>query len=110
MAIFHKHTRKLLLGVGIGAGAVVTAPYLLALLRPLLKAIVKQSFLAFERIREAAAHAAEELEDVVAEVRSELESELGPAAPGPEEEEEAGIADRSDGVERSSDGNGHRGR
>lgn len=92
MALLDKTTRHLLLGVGLGAGGVIVAPYALpivsAVLRPLTKAIIKQAFWAFEVGRERLALGLEGLEDVIAEVRAEVDEELArrrppgePAAP-----------------------------
>jgi hypothetical protein len=72
------------LGIGLGAGAVVSAPYLLpvvgAITRPLLKVLLLQSALAFERGREVFAQLAESLEDLVAEVRTEVDEKLAARA------------------------------
>jgi hypothetical protein len=82
MAWLHRDTRRLLLGVGIGAGSLLAAPVvgatLAAVARPLVKALLKHSILAAERSRQALALVAESLEDVVAEVRAEVEEELAP--------------------------------
>jgi hypothetical protein len=77
-------TRRLLLGIGIGIGAAVAFPFVApiaaAVLRPLTKVLLKQSFLALEHGRERLAQALEGLEDVVAEVRAEVEQELSTSA------------------------------
>lgn len=80
MAWLHHDTKRILLGVGIGAGSLLAAPVvgatMAAVVRPLVKAVLKHSILAAERSREAIAIAAESLEDIVAEVRAEVEEEL----------------------------------
>jgi hypothetical protein len=77
-------TRRLLLGIGIGFGAAVTFPFVApvaaAILRPLTKVLLKQGFLALEHGRERLAQALEGLEDIVAEVRAEVEQELSESA------------------------------
>ncbi len=67
-------------GIAIGAG--LTAAALLAKSalsgaggRALLRAAVKSSLLAYEKTREVLAEAAENLEDIVAEVQDELRAE-----------------------------------
>ena len=79
MALFEKETRYLLVGIGIGAGALLSAPFLKplgrALTRPILKSLVKQGFIALEAGRVALARASETVEDVVAEVQHELAEE-----------------------------------
>lgn len=81
MALFDRDTRRILLGVGIGAGSLLVAPVvgatLAAATRPIVKALLKHSILAAERSRERLAVLAESLEDVVAEVRAEVQEELG---------------------------------
>ena len=80
MAWLNHDTKRILLGVGIGAGSLLAAPVvgatLAAVVRPLVKAVLKHSILAAERSREAIAVAAESLEDIVAEGRAEVEEEL----------------------------------
>jgi len=75
MALIDKDAARVWLGVGIGAGAALAAPWLApvlsAIARPLLKVVVSQSLLATERAREGLARAGEMLSDVVAEVRAE---------------------------------------
>lgn len=48
--------------------------------RPLLKALLKQSMRAWERVRGAVGIAAETLEDLLAEIRAELDAEAEAAA------------------------------
>lgn len=63
-------------GVAIGAGAVLIGlaaiPALIMAGRPIARVAIKSGILALERGREAMAIASESLDDLVAEVRSEL--------------------------------------
>lgn len=86
MPFLSHRARYILLGAGIGAGVVlltpIVVPVVVAVARPLTKALIKQTMLAFERSREGAARVWEGLEDLVAEVRSEVDEELrGDAEP-----------------------------
>lgn len=80
MPLIEKEKSRLLLGIGIGAVGVVAAPFALpvlaAMVRPVLKELIKQSVFAMESGRERLAFLAEDLEDLMAETRSELEQEL----------------------------------
>jgi hypothetical protein len=80
MAWLSPDARKVLMGVGIGVGSALALPAAAGVLvvvgRPLLKAALKHGILAAERSRERLATLAEGLEDVIAEVRSEVEREL----------------------------------
>lgn len=75
-----KDMRTLLLGAGVGAGAMLAVPVVVgatfAVGRPLLKAALKHGILAAHRSRERLALFAETVEDVLAEVRAEVEEEL----------------------------------
>jgi hypothetical protein len=91
MAILAKSTRGTLLGLGIGAGAVLAIPYvapvLAAIARPLAKALIGRVMDGFEKGSERLAAAAESFQDLVAEVRADRaqlsEAELAaPAASG----------------------------
>ena len=89
MALLSSRARYLLLGAGIGAGVVlltpIVVPVAIAVARPFTKALLKQTWLVFERSRESAARMWEGLEDLVAEVRAEVDDELrGDAERGPE--------------------------
>ena len=63
-------------GVAIGAGvagvAAIAAPFLAHKARPLLRAAIKSGILFAEISREAFSEVSESLDDIVAEVRSEL--------------------------------------
>jgi len=70
------------LGVAIGVGATVLAatlvpsiPVLVRSARPTARAAIKSGLVLVERGREILAEAGEELEDLLAEVRSELQQE-----------------------------------
>lgn len=79
MALFDKYTVRFIGGGIVGAGAVALWPYvgpvLVVMARPLVKTVIRQSMLGFEQSRERLARAAETFEDLVAEVRSEVEEE-----------------------------------
>jgi hypothetical protein len=68
---------------GLGAAFVLpfVAPVVGEVVRPLLKVLLKQGLLGLERVRTAAARASESLEDLLAEVRSEVEAELKASEP-----------------------------
>lgn len=80
MAALDHDTKKILLGVGIGLGGALLIPAVAGVLgivgRPLVKAALKHGVLAAERSRERLAVLAEGLEDLVAEVRAEVEEAL----------------------------------
>lgn len=79
MALIDKDVARFIGGGLTGAAAVVVAPYVgpvvTAIARPLLKAVIRQGTLGFAAGRVRLARAAETLEDLVAEVRAELEEE-----------------------------------
>jgi hypothetical protein len=58
-------------GVAVGAALPVIIPAIMEGGRPLAKALLKHSSLAFERLQVSAARATEWIEDLFAEVRSE---------------------------------------
>lgn len=77
------------IGVGLAAAGIVKAlmPALSSLGRPVAKGLIKGGIVAYDTGREAVANAAEFVEDMVAEVRAEMEAERehGQAVPaGPE--------------------------
>ncbi len=65
-------------GLAIGIGAAVIAPLLAPLVasvgKPVAKSVIKAGILFYEKGRETAAELGEVLEDLVAEVRSELQA------------------------------------
>ena len=68
----------ILVGVGLGAVALVAnAPRLLRSARPLLRQGLKRGLAAYDGLRGAAAEFAEDVEDLVAEVQSELKQAGG---------------------------------
>jgi hypothetical protein len=87
MAILDKATRGTLLGVGMGAGAVLAiryvGPVLVAIARPLAKALISRGMDGFETASLTLAGAAESFQDLVAEVRAERGRlpEADPTAP-----------------------------
>lgn len=80
------HTRTFLIGFVAGAATVAALPILVPFIedagRPVGKALLKHSLLALERLRIALARAAESLEDLMAEVRVEVDTELAKEAAG----------------------------
>lgn len=97
MAIFDldDEQRNLLIGVGIGMGALVflkeLVPAFKGVGRPLAKATIKSGILVFDKSREKLAQFRETCEDLVAEVRAEMEGEIaGDAGAAPETEPEGG--------------------
>jgi len=66
-------------GVAIGLGlllAPVVIPVIVTAARPLAKTALKYGYMAYERSREMIAEAAEAVEDLAAEAKAEVESEL----------------------------------
>lgn len=97
MPLFEKDTRSTLLGVGVGAGAILVLPYvgpvLAAIARPLTKALIATGITGFEKATEKLALAAESFQDIVAEVRAERSAAevlaAAPAAQAPEASQRA---------------------
>jgi hypothetical protein len=100
MAILEDEQRNILVGIAVGLGVAAlikeVAPAFKGAGRPLAKAAIKSGIIALDKSREAAAHVRETYEDLVAEVRSEMEEEAraraavpGPMAP-PQPEPEGG--------------------
>jgi hypothetical protein len=75
MAIIEKEIRNTLFGVGIGAGAVLVlrfvAPVVVAIARPLTKALIAATLDGFEKATHQLAVAAENFQDIVAETRAD---------------------------------------
>jgi uncharacterized protein DUF5132 len=65
---------SVLVGVGIALVAPVVVPALAAGMRPLAKAVIKGGIMVYDKGAEALAEAGEQLSDLVAEVRSELDA------------------------------------
>lgn len=64
-----------LVGIGVAVLAPVLAPVLATALRPVLKTAIKSGILLYEKGREVGVELTENLEDLVAEVKSELDVE-----------------------------------
>jgi len=69
-----------LVGVGVALVAPVVVPALGAGMRPLAKAVLKGSIMVYDKGAEVLAEAGEQLSDLVAEVRSELDATAAAAA------------------------------
>lgn len=67
-------------GAAVAAAAPVVLPALSEALRPAAKVLLKQGLLGIERARMTVARAAESVEDLIAEVRAEVEAQLAPKA------------------------------
>lgn len=98
MSIFNNGLRGNILGglaIGIGAAllAPVVVPVLATIVKPLVKGAIKGGFILYEKGREIAAEAHEVVEDLVAEVKSEMaQAHKSEAIPMPEPvKEEAGL-------------------
>ncbi len=80
MSILDRDNLRLGYGIGIGVVAMLAAPVVVPAMavvaRPLVKELIKRSYFLFERSRERLALAAEGLEDLIAEVRMEIEQDL----------------------------------
>ena len=63
-----------LVGVGVALVAPVVVPALAAGMRPLAKAVLKGGIMVYDKGAEVLAEAGEQLSDLVAEVRSEIEA------------------------------------
>lgn len=84
-----ENTRSVVKGFALGLGLSWVArnllPFLSPLIRPAIKRFLKIIFMGAERSREKSAILAEDLEDLVAEVRWELESESAKSSPAADE-------------------------
>ncbi|HEX7634564.1 MAG TPA: DUF5132 domain-containing protein [Noviherbaspirillum sp.] len=88
---------NIVVGLTAGVAATLLAPVLIPVVatatRPLAKSLLKGGVVLYEKGREALAGAGEEIEDLIAEVRSELVAEhhayAGAAGAQAEEKEEA---------------------
>ena len=69
-----------LVGVGVALVVPVVVPALGAGMRPLAKAVLKGSIMVYDKGAEVLAEAGEQLSDLVAEVRSELDATAAAAA------------------------------
>jgi hypothetical protein len=71
---------NVLLGVGVALVAPVVVPALAAGMRPLAKAVIKGGIMVYDKGAEALAEAGEQLSDLMAEARSELDGTASAAA------------------------------
>jgi hypothetical protein len=69
-----------LVGVGVALAAPTVLPAVGSALRPLLKSAVKGGVFLYDAVKESVAEAGEQLNDMVAEVRAEMEEEAEVAA------------------------------
>jgi Protein of unknown function (DUF5132) len=88
MAMFEDGQRTLIIGVISGLAAAGVVKYLTPAFsdtgRPLLKGLIKAGLMTYEIGREKLAVAGEVVEDLIAEVRAELDTETdGPARSAP---------------------------
>ena len=65
---------SVLVGVGVALVAPIVVPTLAASMRPLAKAVVKGGMLVYDKGAEVIAEASEQLSDMLAEARSELDA------------------------------------
>lgn len=66
------NTRRVAIGVGVVAAVGIVGPVIYRATRPVLRQAVKSAILFGEKGREVVASASEAVEDLVAEVRSEI--------------------------------------
>jgi hypothetical protein len=71
---------NIITGLAAGVGATLLAPVLLRFIRPATKAAIKGSVLLYEKGRESFAELSETVDDLVAEVKSEMETGTGDTA------------------------------
>jgi hypothetical protein len=73
---------SVLVGIGIALVAPVAVPGLAAGIRPLAKAVIKGGMMVYDKGAEVLAETGEQLSDLVAEVRSELDATASAATNG----------------------------
>jgi len=71
---------SVLVGVGVALVAPIVVPALAGSMRPLAKAVVKGGMMVYDKGAEVVAEASEQLSDMVAEARSELDAAAAAAA------------------------------
>ncbi len=71
---------SVLVGVGVALVAPIVVPALAGGMRPLAKAVVKGGMLVYDKGAEVIAEASEQLSDMLAEARSELDAAAAAAA------------------------------
>jgi hypothetical protein len=77
MALFEDALKggNIVTGLAVGVGAAVFAPAVIPLLRPVAKSVLKAGVMAYDQGRVALAELNERAEDMMAEVRAEMEEE-----------------------------------
>jgi len=79
MALFDELPKSWLSSALVGIGAALVAPAVLPALgsgiRPLAKSVLRGGILAYDKARELVAEAGEDMSDLIAEVRSEMDAE-----------------------------------
>ena len=70
-------------GLAIGVGAAVLAPMVVPLLRPIAKSVLKAGLMAYDEGRVTFSELNERVEDLLSEVRTEMEQERGTAGAHP---------------------------
>lgn len=103
MPLFNDQNRNLFLGLAIGVGVgYLGRDFLKEAGKPLLKSAMKSGILSYEKGREQLARLGEDVEDMIVEVRAEMEQEA--AAAGERtleiEEEETSPASGEDGADQ----------
>ena len=92
--------KSFLLGAVVATGAVMLIPGVAVALgragRPLVRAGLRSGAVAVDEFRKAGAEAYEHMEDIVAEVREEMEAERARAETDPAPDTEAGDAPAAD--------------
>jgi hypothetical protein len=61
--------------IALGVGAVIVAPTVLALLKPVAKATIKTGLILYQKTKETIAETGEQLGDLVAEAKAEVIAE-----------------------------------
>lgn len=79
MALFDELPKSWLSSALVGIGAALVAPAVLPALgsgiRPLAKSVLRGGILVYDKARELVAEAGEDMSDLIAEVRSEMDTE-----------------------------------
>lgn len=61
--------------IAIGVGAVILAPTVASLLKPVVKATIKTGVILYQKTKETIAETSEQIEDLVAEAKAEVLAE-----------------------------------
>jgi hypothetical protein len=85
MALFEDVLKggNIVTGLAIGVGAAILAPMLVPLLRPIAKSVLKAGIMAYDEGRVTLSELNERVEDLLSEVRTEMEQERGNARAHP---------------------------